>query len=276
VVEGEQRIVRSDTGAVLGTFKEGYRIHQYEEWLLNNVATILDDDLASPRRGCSRGCRRLGGGLRARHHRDPGGLRLPAQPAGLHLVSTARSPPPYARTVTATVCDNTLSGALQEDGQKIKFKHSRYSAVKVGQAREALAMVYTLADDFAAQISALAATEVNDKQWAQFLDAHVLPFEGKTQLTWHQLKEKGGRSLTMAQNKRDGLHKLYRHDNRVAPWAGTALGVVQAVNTFTHHEGIVRGASRTERNMLSTIEGKFDTLDRDTFATLNKVLALSM
>lgn len=41
----------------------------------------------------------------------------------------------------------------------------------------------------------------------------------------------------MAECKRDALNRLYRHDERVAPWAGTGLGVVQAVNTYAHHEG---------------------------------------
>ncbi len=43
----------------------------------------------------------------------------------------------------------------------------------------------------------------------------------------------------MAENRREVLQRLYRHDERVAPWAGTAWGVVQAVNTMTHHEAVV-------------------------------------
>src|SRR4051794_22090519 len=62
-------------------------------------------------------------------------------------------------------------------------------------------------------------------------------------------------ALTMADRKRDTLQRLYRHDSRVAPWAGTAHGVVQATNTYAHHEAIVRGADRAERNMLKTITG---------------------
>lgn len=38
-------IIRPDTGTLLGIFKQGYKIHQYDEWLLNNVATLLDADL---------------------------------------------------------------------------------------------------------------------------------------------------------------------------------------------------------------------------------------
>ena len=60
---------------------------------------------------------------------------------------------------------------------------------------------------------------------------------------------------------------------RVSPWAGTAHGVLQAVNTFEHHEGIIRGTRRPERNMLRTITGDFAKLDRNTLSTLNQVLA---
>jgi hypothetical protein len=66
-----------------------------------------------------------------------------------------------------------------------------------------------------------------------------------------------GRALTMADRKRDTLQRLYRHDPRVCPWSGSAHGVIQAVNTYEHHEAIVRGTKRPERNMLRTITGDF-------------------
>jgi len=64
---------------------------------------------------------------------------------------------------------------------------------------------------------------------------------------------------------------LYRSDPRVAPWAGTAHGVLQAVNTYEHHEGVVRG-ERAERNGLKTITGDFGRLDRTTWKTLTAIL----
>ncbi|MCT9929819.1 DUF932 domain-containing protein [Planotetraspora sp. A-T 1434] len=58
----------------------------------------------------------------------------------------------------------------------------------------------------------------------------------------------------------------------MSPWRGTAWGVVQAVNTFTHHEQNVRGADRAERNMLRAVTGGIDELDRGTLRTLSAVL----
>src|SRR5215207_2001247 len=36
-------IARSDTGAHLGTFSDGYQMHQYSEWLLEKVSSVVDE-----------------------------------------------------------------------------------------------------------------------------------------------------------------------------------------------------------------------------------------
>src|SRR5215203_1784533 len=41
-----QAISPSNRDVVMGLFKDGYKIHQYDAWLLDNIATILDDDLS--------------------------------------------------------------------------------------------------------------------------------------------------------------------------------------------------------------------------------------
>ena len=46
-----------------------------------------------------------------------------------------------------------------------------------------------------------------------------------------------GRGLRAGDHQREALERLYPHDERVSPWSGTGLGVVQAVNTYEHHEG---------------------------------------
>jgi phage/plasmid-like protein (TIGR03299 family) len=173
----------------------------------------------------------------------------------------------FKRTVTDTVCDNTREMALSEKGQTYKVKHSRHSHAQLAPAREALAMVHTVADDFTAEVAKLCAIEVSRGHWNQFLDRHVPRKDPKTG------KQLDGRALTLADNKRAALNRLYDHDARVAPWAGTAHGVVQAVNTYEHHEAIVRGASRPERNMLRAVTGEFGRLDRSTFDTLSQVLS---
>jgi phage/plasmid-like protein (TIGR03299 family) len=172
----------------------------------------------------------------------------------------------FKRTVTDTVCDTTRESALAESGQMYKVKHSRYSQAQLAPARGALEMVHTLADDFAAEVAQLCAITVTPPQWDSFLDVHVPRIDAATGGPLM------GRALAMGDRKRDGLNRLYHHDQRVAPWAGTAHGVIQAVNTYEHHEGIIRGAQRAQRNMLRTVTGDFGKLDRTTMRTLQRVL----
>lgn len=126
-------------------------------------------------------------------------------------------------------------------------------------------LVHTMAEAFAAEVAQLCATPVTPTQWSRFLDVQVPKANAQGQPL-------DGRALTLAEKKRDTLQRLYRFDERVAPWAGTAHGTTQAVNTYEHHEAVVRGASRAERNMLRTIGGDFAQLDRATWTALAQVL----
>lgn len=265
LVEGKQAIVRSDTSAVLGVFTNGYEIHQYRDWLLSRVANILDDTLSIG----SAGLLKLGGQAWVSVEM-PENITTPEgevfRPNLLACTSHDGSlSTTFKRVVTRVVCDNTLGAGLGEAGQQLKIKHSKYSHLRIAEARDALAMVYTIAEDYAAEVKALCEIDVSDKAWSAFLDLHA-PITVKG-------TEKTGRSLTMAINERETLTKLWNNDNRVSPWKGTGFGVLQAVNTYVHHEGIVRGASRPERNMASAVSGAFDTLDNATVKTLTMALA---
>ena len=249
-----------DAGAIIGIFKAGYQGHDYEEWLLEQVATILDDDLAIGSAGLLKG-----GAVAWVSVEVPESITTPEgvvfRP---HLLATTSFDGSLAttfkRVVQNVVCDNTHAVALGEAGQRIKVRHSRYSKLKLADAREALAMVHTIADDFAAEVARLTAVTVSDGDWAQFLDELApLPSEG--------------RARTLAQTKRQSLQRLWDHDTRVAPWRGTAFGVMQAVNTFSHHEGIVRGMARSERNMLRAVTGEVDALDRRSIETILQIAA---
>jgi phage/plasmid-like protein (TIGR03299 family) len=160
------------------------------------------------------------------------------------------------------VCDNTRSAALGETGQQIKIKHTKNSELKLADAREALELVHDVADEVAAEIKALCEIEVSDAQWFDFLDAF-----SPVDLS----KSKGAQ--TMADNKREQLTAMYRFDKRAATWRGTAFGVVQAVDTWTQHESIVRGQTRAEKNMMSVITGAITKTDRQALDALKLVLA---
>jgi phage/plasmid-like protein (TIGR03299 family) len=267
LIEHRQGITRSDNQHLMGIFAVGYQMHQYDQWLLGTVAAILDDDLAISSAGLLRD-----GAIAWVEVSVPDSITTPEgvtfRPNLLATTSFDGSiATTFKRTVTDTVCDNTRELALAEKGQQLKVKHSRHSHLKLGDARDALALVHTLGDEFAAEVAELCRIEVTQAQWVRFLDLHVPTGDD----TGSKL---AGRSLTMAENKRSTLNKLYEHDLRVAPWAGTAHGVLQAVNTFEHHEATVRGSGRAERNMLRTVTGDFGQLDRSTWDTLDRVLTV--
>ena len=126
-------------------------------------------------------------------------------------------------------------------------------------------MIHTLAEEFTREVQLLCATPVSNQDWQSFLDTHIPQVTPTGQpLT--------GRASTLADRKRAVQQQLWSNDPRVSPWTGTAHGVLQAVNTYDHHEGIVRGADRAERNSLKTLTDGYRDLDRTTLQTLTRVL----
>ncbi|HEX5405248.1 MAG TPA: DUF932 domain-containing protein [Pseudonocardiaceae bacterium] len=258
--DNRQALYADDTGEVLGVFAESYAIHQYQDWLLDKVASILDDNLSIGSAGLLRNRAQAWVSVEIPENittREGVTFRPNLLACTSHDGSLATT---YKRVVTNVVCDNTMSAGLTETGQVIKIKHSRYSAFRVLDARKALDMVMAVADDFAAEVAQLCRVGVSDSVWRQFLTAHVPDGDSS-------------RSKTLAHTERAELDRLWNFDERVRPWRNTGWGVVQAVNTYTHHYATVRGASRPERNLCRAVAGQTDALDLATVTTLDKVLA---
>lgn len=267
-VPDRQAIVRSDRsdGTVLGIFTDQYVPHQYADYLLTSLANILDDSLSISSAGLLRD-----GAVAWVEVSVPESITTPEgvrfRPNLLATTTLDGSlATTYKRTVTDVVCDNTRNAALLEKGQDIKIRHSRTSALRLDTARRALALVHTTADAFAAEVAELCRIEIDRRTWERFLDS------------WVPMTDVGGERLTpraarFAEKKREALASLYRHDDRVEPWGGTAHAVLQAVNTYEHHASPVRGRSRPERNMLRTVTGEFASVDSAAWRTLGKVLA---
>lgn len=254
---------RSDTRHRMAYFKgDGYTAHGFRKWLLSQVSTIIGDTMQVGSAGLLKG-----GAIAWVSVEMPDSITTPEgvefRP---HLLATTSLDgsiaTTYKRVCTFTVCDNTREAALAERGQEYKVKHTKYSELKLADARSALEMVHTIAEDVAAEVAELARIEVSDGDWFEFLDKWV-PID----------EDASKRSKTMAENKQESLTAMYRFDPRASQWRGTALGVVQAVDTWTQHEGIVRGATRPERNMMNVITGKITQVDRSALDTLKLVLA---
>lgn len=250
LVEGRQAIVRNDDGTVLGIFKDGYQPPDYAEWCITNVANILDDELGIGSAGLLRsGAQAWVQVEMPENIQTPEGVTF--RP---FLVACDSADGSLARTYKTgsqlVVCDNTLSAALSsKDGSTFKLKHTRYNDLRISDARQALNIVHSMADDFAAEVAKLCAEDVSPQRWVKVLDQLV------------PVPEDEGRGKTVALNKREKLIDLYTGDPRVAPWKDTAFGVLQAFNTYLHHEGTVRRVSRAERNMSNAVTGRTDAED---------------
>lgn len=267
-VEDDARfpVGRADTGKTFGYFAEGYQIHQPGEWLLNNVEMLIDDYLNIGSAGNLKG-----GAQQWVSIEMPDNITTPQgvvfRPHLLAVTSHDGSlATTYKRVITNVVCDNTMRAGLAEVGQEVKIKHSSKSMDRIGEMRETLAIVHTIAADFQAELDKLCRTDVSDRQWSKYLELHV-------PLTNPKGEEKKGRSLTLATREREELTQLWNNDNRVSPWRNTAWGVVQAVNTYVHHVGNVRGMERADRNVERAVTGKASTLDAETMRELELVLS---
>lgn len=260
-VEGRKAMVRNDNNVVLGVFKHGYTGHQYQEWLLENVATILDDDLGIG----SAGLLRMGGQAWVsvevpENVETPEGVEF--RPNLLATTSFDGSlATTYKRVNTLVVCDNTREMALGEQGQQFKVKHTKNSGYKIRDAREALSIVHSMADDFAAEVASLTAWKVSDQEFLKHMQV-MIPVNDETSKI----------GMTLAEKKRGEIVQLYNFDNRVAPWKGTAYGVAMAYNTWGQHFRTVRkGVNRSVRNMENLVSGKTAVEDTNVLTILSGV-----
>ncbi|MDT5017102.1 MAG: hypothetical protein QOD39_3262 [Mycobacterium sp.] len=259
-VPGRQAIVRSDTRDVLGIFGSGYEPHQYRTWLLSHVGNLLDDTLGIG----SAGLLRAGAqgwvsvevpetiATRAGVDFRPNLVACTSFDGSLATT--------YKRVVQIVVCDNTLSAGLSEAGQVFRVKHTRNSSLRITDARAALSIVHTMADEFSAEVERLTSWEVSARQFDGLLDMLV------------SVPTAPGRSRTLAEQKRDRIRSLYNSDPRSAPWAGTAFGVLQAYNTYDTHYSTVRNVKhRAERNMARALTGDQASADAGVLEVLRLI-----
>lgn len=263
-VPGFKSITRSDTGAVLGIFKDRYQIHQYEQWLIDNLAALLDAELKIGSAGL------LSGGAKAWVSVEtPDNIVTPEgvafRPSFIGVTSMDGSlATTYKDVQQIVVCDNTMHAALREagGGTTTKIRHTAKSIGKIASAREAMGIMFDTADEFSREVAQLCNTPFSSGKFEELVEG-MFPIAED---------EKSARVITIQTRKRGDMYGLWNADERVTPWAGTAFGAWQAVNTYQHHVADVRkGAARAERNMLRTVTGQAQTADVE---TVRRVLAL--
>lgn len=259
---GRKLIVRNDSGAVLGVFKDGYTIHQPADWLLENIAIMLDD---SDELGIGSAGLLRNGAVQWVSVEVPENIVTPEgvefRPNILATGSMDGSiTTTYKRVRTDVVCDNTRDLALREEGQEFRVKHTKNSGLKIHDAREALAIVHSMTAEFEQEIAQLTAWKVSDEQFMKHMQI-MIPVNDELSKV----------ALTNAEKKRGEIVNLYNFDERVAPWKGTAFGVSAAYNTWRQHTATVRKVPRQVRNMENLIMGKTHTEDANVLQVLADV-----
>ena len=256
-------IMRDDNNHVMGVFKENYAIHQFRHTLLDNVSNIIDDNqLVVDSAGCLRE-----GAIAWVAVSMPDNIEttagFPVRPILLATTShNGTIATTYKQVYNAPVCDNTLFAGLQTDGSQFKARHSKHSDMKIQSIRQALDIVFTMSEDIIAEIESLSNTSVSNSEWDAIIN-RLVPV-GEEGMVCQS-------AISKMQNKQDIIRKMYVHDPMVAPWHGTALGVVQAFNTFQHH---VAGDNKTrsERNAMNSINGRIQQADAHVMTVLNELV----
>lgn len=267
-------VLRSDTMAPLGFNGGGSKLFGYRQWFIDGPAVILDE---------SKNALQVGfvglfkGGASAALQLeladtltdDKTGVAFrPFLYAATSLDGSLLSQ--YGRGYTRIVCDNTsraAQGEAKRSGLWYGLRQTSNARMDVSAARQGLQIFDGMPDEVTAELHRMCDTEVTSAQWAAFLDA------------WNPIPEKdatvksGGRAYTTAVKTREELDHLWAFDNRVAPWAGTAFGVSQAVTTWAQHFQVVRNVSRNERNKLNMIAGDDAKVEVKALALLEGILA---
>lgn len=259
LVEGWKMLRASDTKDLLYVQRESYPVHDYKTLLrAGNSLPIQSAGLLKNRNQFWVQWEKP---KAAMEHCPEGVDFMPRILASTSLDSSIGTS--VNDCVQLAVCDNTMNIARVQ-GWRHTIGTAKTWHVEVADAIEHLAGI---ANAFRAEVKKLCEIGVHPEEWNRYLDlAHPLPEKQTT---------KGGgpgRGYTMAENRREFMNELWHSDARVSPWKGTAFGVVQAENTYAHHNQIVRGATRAERQYERSISNDWAKVRESTLERLNVIL----
>lgn len=261
-VAGQYAIIHSQSNKVFKIATDSYVIHQYQDWLVNNIEKILDCDL---RIGIA-GILRSGGGAFVSVETPENAVTRNGIPikskylaASSHDSKLATS---YKMVGTIIPCENMLVGHLW----KIKKapwinRHTMHSLARVESVRESLGI--QLAENTGKMsdfVDSLAEITVTDSQWQEIVERLVpIPDEALP------------RVKARLENKRFMFHEMWENDPRCTPWKGSGFGAFQVFNT---HELHIAGpdSSRIDRNMRNIFS---DTSQQNDERILNTIMSVT-
>lgn len=287
---------------VLGVHGEDYTQHQLDQTFITETANIIGG--AGGELGITSALILRGGRVASMeisipeelHNEQTGFAYRPNLVVSTSFNGTL--PTSWTRTVTATVCDNTLQYALRQAGDtsKYKIRHTKNSLVHISNAVQALGLIHQQADAFDEALKSWSETTVTEQHFAKWLDAmHPVP-DVKTEIIKSAQGESVEKVKTNSQslvlNRRDRLMQMWDGDPRVigpeGQWRHTKLAMAQLINTYGQHEGMVKGVkalggnrlqARVESNTMKVLkadrngESEFAKADRMGLEKLDLILA---
>ena len=262
-------VVRSDDPTLeLGHHTAKYRVHDYEEWLLKLQSNVIGDSLdiwsAILLRNGAQACVQVA--LPETAHDDKTGMDFVPYVHGYTSLDGSLSTTFAAQTLLI-VCDNTMHAAnrrAESSGRQYRARHTSGSldSERITEVQQALSIIHQTAESSMDFFHELAAIKVPPKKWVEVMDIIMPKADQKASVRMQKGRE----------TKRELLDSTYHTDPMATTWNGTALGVVQAVNTYATHYASVKGASRTQRNVDKVIRGEFEKVDTATLQALATVL----
>lgn len=263
-IPNKQALLRSDDNTPLGLMSDSYRVHQYPEWLVDNVGTLLDAGEGEVGIG-SAGLLQNGAVAWVQVQR-PEGIEIGGEAHHPFLTAATSCNGTLASTYKSgdqrAVCDNTLDIALRSGrGGVFKVRHTSQSLNRIDEAREALEIAFLGHAQFETDVEALMNEKIAPAQFKQILDIVV------------SVPTEEGRGQTMAKDRQTDIRKMYALDPRVGEFQGTAWGVLQVFNTHRQHEArVTKTTNRTERNRMNFLTGKTGQSDREVLDIMTNVV----
>jgi phage/plasmid-like protein (TIGR03299 family) len=253
-------IVRSDTGQMLGIFKQSYHAHDPQEWLIHKVEQMLGGDIAIGNAGLLKGGAQHFVQVEAEDTVKVVGLEFrPFWTAMGSMDGSLAST--YQDGCQIVVCDNTMASALAEtDVNRIKVYHGSGAQAAFERQVSSVDVLAKIREAATQKFTTLAAQKVTTFQFKKFAQL------------WAEYDPKAEKPGKQGERRFEELTKLWMDDPRVTPWKGTALGVLQAANTFEHHLRAVEGATRETRNLQRMLTGKVEVLDAKALRLLASVV----
>lgn len=262
-------VVRDDNYLELGHHSRKYRVHDYEQWLLQLLSNVIGDTLdiwsAILLRNGAQACVQVA--LPETAHDDSTGMDfVPYVHCYTSLDSSLATT--FAGQTMLIICDNTMHAAnarAEASGRQYKAKHTAGSLEthKISEVQQALSIIHQTADSSMEFFHELAAIKVPRKKWIEVMDL-ILPLGDPDKDSVRTLKGREGR--------REVLDHTYTKDPMANQWTGTGLGVVQAINTYATHYSQLRGASRVQRNAAKLVDGEFKRVDQKSLTALATVM----